>query len=46
MNYINSHIKSINQTKTIGLIVCKENDKYLIKYSSDSRIQVVTYEIV
>ena len=29
-----------------GLIVCKENDKYLIKYSSDSRIQVVTYEIV
>lgn len=46
MNYINSHLKSINQTKTIGLIVCKENDKYLIKYSSDSRIQVVTYEIV
>jgi predicted nuclease of restriction endonuclease-like (RecB) superfamily len=45
-NYIDDNIKNKNQTKTIGLIVCKENNKYLIKYSSDSRIQVITYEIV
>ena len=46
MNYVNENIKLINQDKTIGIIVCKENDKYLIRYSSDSRIHVVNYEIV
>ena len=46
MNYVNKNIKMINQDKTIGIIVCKENDKYLIKYSSDPRIHVVNYEIV
>ena len=46
MNYVNENIKMINQDKTIGIIVCKENDKYLIRYSSDSRIHVVNYEIV
>ena len=46
MNYVNDNIKLINQDKTIGIIVCKENDKYLIKYSSDPRIHVVNYEIV
>ena len=46
MNYVNDNIKMINQDKTIGIIVCKENDKYLIKYSSDPRIHVVNYEIV
>ena len=46
MNYVNDNIKLINQDKTIGIIVCKENDKYLIRYSSDSRIHVVNYEIV
>ena len=46
INYVNENIKLINQDKTIGIIVCKENDKYLIRYSSDSRIHVVNYEIV
>ncbi len=35
MNYINENVKSINQDNTIGIIVCKENDKYIIKYSTD-----------
>ena len=46
MNYVDDVIKTINQDKTIGIIVCRENNKYLIKYSSDSRIYAVTYEIV
>ena len=32
MNYINKHVKSINQEKTIGIIVCRRDDKYLIEY--------------
>ncbi len=45
-NYIDKHVKSINQDKTIGIIVCKQNDKYLIEYSSDSRIKITTYELL
>ncbi len=46
MNYVNESIKTINQDKTIGIIVCRENNKYLIKYSSDSRIHAVTYKLI
>ena len=38
MNYIDENIKKITQNKTIGIIVCKEDNKYIIKYSSDSRV--------
>ena len=38
MNYIDEHLKSINQDKTIGIIISKEDNKYLIKYCSDDRI--------
>ena len=46
MNYIDKHIKSINHNKTIGIIVCKKDDKYIIEYSSDSRIRITTYKLV
>ena len=46
MNYIDKHVKNINQNKTIGIIVCKRDDKYLIEYSSDKRIRITTYELV
>ncbi len=45
-NYIDKHVKDINQNKTIGIIVCKKDDKYLIEYSSDDRIRITTYELV
>ena len=46
MNYIDNNLKTINQDKTIGIIVCKKDDKYLIEYSSDNRIRITTYELV
>ena len=46
MNYIDKHVKKINQDKTIGIIVCRKDDKYLIEYSSDPRIKITTYELV
>ncbi len=46
MNYIDKHIKNINQDKTIGIIVCRKDNKYLIEYSSDPRIKITTYELV
>ena len=41
MNYIDFNLKDITDNKTIGLIVTKENDEYIIKYSSDKRIKAV-----
>ncbi len=46
INYIDKHVKRINQDKTVGIIVCKKDDRYLIKYSSDPRIKITTYELV
>ena len=38
MNYIDKHIKTINQDKTIGIIITKRDNHYYIEYSSDKRI--------
>ena len=38
MNYIDENLKNINQNKTIGIIICKQDNKYVIKYCSDDRI--------
>ena len=46
MNYVDVHIKQINQNKTIGIIICKDDNKYVIKYSSDERIISRKYELV
>ena len=46
MNYIDKNIRKINQDKTIGIIICKESNKYIIKYSSDERIVSRTYMLV
>ena len=46
INYIDKHLKSINQDKTIGIIVCRKDNKYLIEYSSDDRIRITTYKLV
>ena len=46
MNYIDENIKKPNQNKTAGIIICKENNKFIIKYSSDSRIISREYMLV
>nr|MBP3259027.1 DUF1016 family protein [Bacilli bacterium] len=46
MNYIDEHLKKINQDKTIGIIICKEDNEYVIKYCFDDRIIVRKYELI
>jgi len=46
MNYIDKNIKRINQNKTIGIILVKKNNKFVIKYCSDKRIQSKEYVIM
>ena len=46
MNYIDENLRKINQDKTIGIIICKQDNKYVIKYCSDERIIAREYELV
>lgn len=46
MNYIDENLKKFNQDKTIGIIICKQDNKYVIKYCSDDRIIAHEYELV
>ena len=46
MNYIDNNVKKIHHDNTIGLIVCKVENKYVIKYCSDERVIACEYEIL
>ena len=46
MNYIDKNIKTIEENKTVGIIICKQDNKYVIKYCSNDRIIAREYELV
>ncbi len=46
MNYIDKNIKNIDDNKTVGIIICKKENKYVIEYCSDNRIIAREYELV
>ena len=46
MNYIDENIRSIEENETVGIIICKEDNKYIIKYCSDNRIFSRVYELI
>ena len=46
MNYIDRNLKRENQDKTIGIIVCKNDNEYIIEYCSDKRIISREFELV
>ena len=46
MNYIDKNLKNINQNKTIGIIIRKKENRYVIEYCSDDRIISREYELV
>jgi len=46
MNYIDENIKTIEENKTVGIIICKQDNEYVIKYCSDDRIVSREYVLV
>ena len=46
MNYIDTNLRRLNQDKTIGIIICRQNNKYVIKYCSDDKIISRTYKLI
>ena len=46
MNYIDKNIKTIDENNTVGIIICKQDNEYVIKYCSDDRIIAREYVLV
>ena len=43
---IYQNVKTTNQNKTIGIIICKKENKFVLEYCSDQRIYETTYMLV
>ena len=46
MNYIDRCVKKITHDKTIGIILVRKNNKFVIEYASDKRIVSREYKII
>ena len=46
MNYIDNNLRKFNQDKTIGIIICKKDNKFIMEYCSDKRILAKEYELI
>ena len=46
MNYIDKNIKGMDDNKTVGIIICKQDNEYVIKYCSDDKVIAREYELV
>lgn len=46
MNYIDKNIKKFNNNNTIGIIICRKENRFVIEYCSDIRIVVREYELI
>ena len=46
MNYIDKNLRKPTQDKTIGIIICKKNNKFIMEYCSDSRILAREYYVL
>lgn len=46
INYIDENVKTIEENGTVGIVICKQNNEYVIKYCSDDRIIAREYELV
>ena len=45
MNYVDKNIKEVFNDKSVGVIICKKEDRYVLEYCSDDRIFMTTYEM-
>ena len=45
MNYIDNNLKKLTQDKTIGIIICKKDNHFIMEYCSDKRILSREYQL-
>ena len=46
MNYIDRNVRTLNQDKTIGIIICKKDNKFIMEYCSDERVFSKEYQLL
>ena len=46
INYVDKNIKEIHNDKTVGVIICKKENKYVMEYCTNPQIFIRTYEKV
>lgn len=46
MNYVDKNIKSVDESKNIGIIICKKNNVFILEDCSDKRILSKEYQLV
>ena len=46
MNYIDKNLRKVTQDKTIGIIICRKNNKFIMEYCSDKRILSKEYQLI
>ena len=46
MYYIDEHLKKDYMNNTIGLILCKEGNEIVLRYSTDKRLFMSTYKLI
>ncbi len=46
MNYADKNLKESGQDKTIGIIICKKENKFIMEYASDERVYSRSYELL
>ena len=46
MNYIDKNVKTIDEDKTIGIIIVRKNNQFIMEYCSDKRIISKEYELI
>ena len=46
MNYIDKNLKKINHDKTIGIIIVKRNNEFIMEYCSDKRILSKEFKLI
>ena len=46
INYVDKNIKEPFNDKTVGVIICKKENKFILEYCTDNRIFTTTYELV
>ena len=45
INYVDKNIKEVFNDKTVGVVICKKENKYVMEYCTDNRIFTTVYKL-
>ena len=45
INYIDKNVKELHNDRTIGVVICRHDNKYVMEYCTDERIFTTTYKL-